>query len=308
MKIILSLFTIFLLLLVGCTHPAPQDSQKTEATTEILGPDSVQEETTEPFSHQAPIELIEGPTKTPYINKVLLETVERITTPDMTEYEKAKAAFDYLIELTYFEKPIALDIWRIRGGGEKPSYVENKCLSVLLYGLGECEDYAAALAMLLRTMGMKAEYVPGLTYSAEGPLVDHAWTVAEIDGVWYHLDSQLQDNVSRNRSISYRYFMKGDETMAASHYWGQNLIDAKFLTEEQNQEIRNHFLYPPCPRDYPTPQRRNYTPLPQTDAGKVLNQVAAEKAEYERLNGPLPPLELDTTPPVFGWEGYGPPD
>ena len=179
MKIILSLLAAFLFLLAGCTHPIPQDFKETESTTEILGPHSVPEET-EPSSQPAPIELIEGPTNTPYINKVLLETVERITTPDMTEYEKAKAAFDYLIELTYFEKPIALDIWRIRGGGEIPSYVENKCLSVLLYGLGECEDYAAALAMLLRTMGMKAEYVPGLTYSAEGPLVDHAWTSSKI--------------------------------------------------------------------------------------------------------------------------------
>ncbi len=96
--------------------------------------------------------------------------------------------------------------------------------------------------------------------------------------------------------------------MSASHYWGQNLIDAKFLTEAQNQEIRNHFLYPSCPQDYPTPQRRDYIPLPQTDASKVLNQIAAEKAEYERLNGTLPPLELNTTPPVFAWEGYGPPD
>ena len=103
MKIILSLFAVFLLLLAGCNHSSQQASQQTESTTEILGPGSIREETEVLPSNQKPIELIKGPTKTPYINKVLLETVERITTPDMTEYEKAKAAFDYLIELTYFE-------------------------------------------------------------------------------------------------------------------------------------------------------------------------------------------------------------
>ena len=82
MKIILSLLAAFLFLLAGCTHPIPQDFKETESTIEILGPHSVPEET-EPSSEPAPIELIEGPTNTPYINKVLLETVERITTPDI---------------------------------------------------------------------------------------------------------------------------------------------------------------------------------------------------------------------------------
>lgn len=108
-----------------------------------------------------------------------------------------------------------------------------------------CEDYAAALTLLLRGMGLEAQYVPGLTYSAEGNLVDHAWTMVKIDGVWYHLDSQLEDNISRRGSVRYRYFLKGDATLSGSHRWGQNLIASGLLTPEQNAEIAESYL-PPC--------------------------------------------------------------
>ncbi|HJB25910.1 MAG TPA: transglutaminase-like domain-containing protein [Firmicutes bacterium] len=247
---------------------------------------------------------------TPYIDQVVHQTIEKITMPDMSEYEKAKAAFDYLIETTYYEDPIGMDVWRIRDKTENPTYtfLENRALSVLLYGKGYCMDYASALVLLLRGMGMEAVYVPGLTYSAEGAYVDHAWTIAKIDGVWYHLDSQLQDEISRNHSISYLYFMKSDATMRASHRWGQNLIDSGLLTEEQNAEIAKGYLAPECPRDYPTPKRREYTPVPSQDSEEILSQLEQERRQYEQEHGPLAPLELDLTVPVFGFGSFGPPD
>ena len=55
-------------------------------------------------------------------------------------------------------------------------YLEQRALSVLLYHVGMCEDYAAALTLLYRAAGLQAEYVPGITYSGGGgagrPLLD----------------------------------------------------------------------------------------------------------------------------------------
>lgn len=247
--------------------------------------------------------------KTSYIDQVVRDTIAKFATPGMTEYEKAKAAFDYLIENTYLDDPVGLDLWRIRGeGDELPSFVENRSLSVLLYGVGMCEDYAAALTMLLRGMGLEAEYVPGLTYSAKGALVDHAWTMAKIDGVWYHLDSQLEDNISRHGSIRYGYFMRGDATMASSHRWGRNLIASGLLTPEQNEEIASGFLGNSCPQDYPRPGPQPFTPAPMPDLDAVNANIAAEFDSYERLHGALPPMELNTIPPVFALDGFGPED
>ena len=112
--------------------------------------------------------------------------------------------------------------------------MEQRALSPLRFGVGMCEDYVAALTLLLRDMGLRAEYVPGLIYSVEGHLVDHAWTIVQIDGVWYHLDSQLEDNISCRGSVRYRYLLNSDTTRAASHRWGQNL--------KQNAQIVQNYL------------------------------------------------------------------
>lgn len=245
----------------------------------------------------------------PYLKKLVSDIVKEITTPAMSEYEKTKAAFDYMITHVSMEEPIGLDLWRIYGGGEEPiPFVEQRAISPLRFGVGMCEDYAAALTLVLRGMGLAAEYVPGLTYSAEGHLVDHAWTMVQIDGVWYHLDCQLEDNISRRGAVRYKYFLRGDATLSGSHRWGQNLIDSRLLTEEQNEEIRENYLTPAAPQDYPTPERLTIGETPAPDLAALQKEAAAELAAWETENGPLPEMELNTIPPVFGLTGYGPAD
>lgn len=135
----------------------------------------------------------------------------------MSEFEKSKAAFDYMLLHTDIGEPVLSDLWRIHGGREEAiPFLEQRALSPLRFGIGMCEDYAAALTLLLREMGLQALYVPGLTYSAEGHLVDHAWTMVQIDGIWYHLDSQLEDSISRHGMIRYKYFLRGDATLSSS--------------------------------------------------------------------------------------------
>jgi transglutaminase-like putative cysteine protease len=178
--------------------------------------------------------------------------------------------------------------------------VENRAVSVLAFNVGMCEDYAAAFTLLLRGMGLEAEYVPGLTYAADGTgFVDHSWAVCKIDGVWYHLDCQLEQNITRRGRINYRYFMRGDATLAGSHRWGQNLIDSRLLTDAQNKEIAESFIAPACPQDYPTPPPHEFTPPPKPDLPALKAKV---EAEIKAAN--LPPLELNITPPVFGAAGY----
>lgn len=96
--------------------------------------------------------------------------------------------------------------------------------------------------------------------------------------------------------------------MAASHHWGQNLIAAGVLTAEQNREIAESFPAPSCPLDYPTPQRLPIADSPAPDMETLRQKAAAEIAAWEAENGPLPEMELNALPPVFGLEGYGPAD
>ena len=245
----------------------------------------------------------------PYIQSLLEDIAAEIATPEMGEYERAKAAFDYMLTHTVIGEPIGQELWRTHGGGEEPiPFLQQRALSPLRFGVGMCEDYAAALTLLLRQLGLKAAYVPGLTYSVEGHLVDHVWTMVQIDGIWYHLDSQLEDNITRHGTVRYRYFLKGDETLSGSHLWGQRLLDAGVFTEEQAAEVRSCFLAPECPEDYPAPPRLQFEETPAPDLSALRQEAEAEIEAWEDENGPLPPMELNTTPPVFGTAGYGPAD
>ena len=245
----------------------------------------------------------------PYVQSLVDGVLEEIYTPGMSEYERTKAAFDYMIEHTYLEEPIGLSLWRVHGGGEEPiPYLEQRALSPLRFGVGMCEDYAAALTLLLRGMGLQAEYVPGLTYSVEGHLVDHAWTAVRIDGTWYHLDCQLEDNITRHGRIRYRYFLKGDDTMSASHLWGRRLAESGLLDGQQQEAVLSQYLLPDCPQDYPQPEPGSFEETAAPDLEALRAEADAEIAAWEAENGPLPPMELNTVPPVFGLEGFGPAD
>ena len=256
-----------------------------------------------------PEEPLPGGELHPYVQALVEERVSALLLPGMSDYQKAKAAFDSMIVHTVMEEPIGAELWRIHGGGEEPvPFLEQRAISPLKYGVGMCEDYAAALTLVLRGMGLAAEYVPGLTYSAEGHLVDHAWTVVRLEGTWYHLDCQLEDNISRRGTVRYRYFLRGDATLSASHRWGQNLVDSGLLTPEQAQEVEENWLAPSCPQDYPTPERYLFEEAPPPDINALRAQAGEELDTWEAEHGPLPPMTLDDVPPVFGLAGYGPPD
>lgn len=293
-------------LMAGCVlpggegePPAPPESPASQAPAEPAQPDP-QPEGLPRWDRETPH---------PYLKALLEETAGRLVTPGMSQYDRAKAAFDYMIQNTVFAEPVGPELWRVHGGGDQPiPYVEQRALSPLRFGVGMCEDYAAALTLLLREMGLRAQYVPGLTYSTEGHLVDHAWTAAEIDGTWYHLDSQLEDNISRRGVVRYRYFLRGDASLSASHRWGQNLIDSGLLTAAQNEEIAQNWLTPACPRDWPVPEPGRFPEQPPPDLSILRREAADELAAWEGEHGPLPPMALGTTPPVFGPEGYGPAD
>ena len=243
-----------------------------------------------------------------YIRGLARQTAQRLVQPGMTGEEKIQAAYEDLIARTFFAQPVGLDIWQVRGGGEAPSYLENRALSPLAFGIGSCEDSAAALCLVLEEMGFEPLYVPGLTVSVYGDFVDHAWCMVQLDGVWYHLDPQLEDNVIRNDLLTYRYFLRCDQTMLADHRWGENLLTFAALTPEQVQEVEEHWLTPACPTDRPTPAPKELRQAPQPDRARLEVELEQERQRYEAEYGPIPECELQVIPPVFGWEGYGPKD
>ena len=143
--------------------------------------------------------------------------------------------------------------------------------------------------------------------------MDHAWMMAKVDGNWYHLDPDLESYKARRGRISYIYFLKGDDDFYRTHRWGQNAIDAGYLSESRNEELRQ-YLGHPAPEDYEPatePQRLDGQAEPEASKAMILAEKAQKRAEeeiaaYEAEQGALAPIQLNMEPPVFGWEGYGP--
>lgn len=234
--------------------------------------------------------------------------LQDIITEDMSDYEKVKAIHDYIVTVSSYEKPIGLDAWILYGEKEQiePTFLEKRASSILLYGFGYCEDYAAAIAVLLDGVKIPVRYLAGLGY-ARGRFMDHAWNLVEIDGVWYHLDATFDDSWSQHGSIQYNYFLKSDQSMLATHRFKENLLAMNVLSEEEAESIHKEFMGEEvCPSDYPATPSIPYTAT-RLDKEEIQYQLQQDRLLYEETYGIIDPQRYDATPPVFGNEGFNRP-
>ena len=284
--------------LLGACTPAENASSSSEAGTVSQSTPASQESSSQESHVPGPEETLPPPQD--YLQQVVQEHVRQIQRPGMTDYEKVKAAADYLMAWSYYQRPIALDVWRWRTAGETPlTYEETRGLYLLLFGFETCEGYTAALNLLLEEMGIETRYMTGMTYLARGGLGYHSWSQVKVDGVWYHLDCELEDGVSDGGQVQYRYFLKGDDTMSASHFWGQRLIDLGRLELGQVEAVQADYMGESCPQDYPTPAPSQIAVTPQPDTEELRARLEEELAAYEEQYGPLEYQPLDILPPVF---------
>ncbi|MEG1849805.1 MAG: transglutaminase domain-containing protein, partial [Oscillospiraceae bacterium] len=153
------------LLLSGCASADPVPTSSCPPISGAVTPDGIVSPPPVSPSVEPAVPL------TNCIEQALLQIAARLPDERTSERTRAKAAYDYVIENTWFGPPVGLTVWQIRGEAKPPDYLENRALSPLLFGIGACEDYAAALTLLLRQLGLSARYVPGLTVSVEGAFV-----------------------------------------------------------------------------------------------------------------------------------------
>ena len=250
------------------------------------------------------------------IPPVPLSMMEQVTKDIVTEIQhtakndmdKIKLAYDYVITNSWFDEPLGLDTWQYTAVENEPlDYLENRAYSLLKYKVGMCEDYAAALCILLEEMGFKTQYLPGLVISVGGGYVDHAWSAVEYQGQWYHLDPQLEQNVMKKQTNQYRFFMKNDEYMRNDHIWGYSLIDYKGITLAQQKEIRANHMLPTSTAYIETPRPQTLPVINRPDITRIKEDIEEEKRIFIEENGEIVLVPLDFIPPVFGLDGFGDP-
>lgn len=248
------------------------------------------------------------PSESNYIEVLRDQILDEIITEYMSDVDKVKAITCYLIETSNWEDPMAYDAWIVLHENYAPeaTYLERKASSILQFGYGYCDDFAAAAAVLLEGAGIEVKYIPGLAYSS-GRLMDHAWNLVKIDGSWYHLDTTYENSVSRNGQIAFRYFLKGNEDMRSTHVWGEDLLNGGYLTELQNEQIQKFYDVKISDESYPQVSSVSYTEKTRENKEQLRNQINQQREEYTAKYGALDPLLYDATAPVFGDMGYNRP-
>lgn len=132
--------------------------------------------------------------------KILKKHLNKIIEDDMSNYEKAKVCYDYIINNTYY----AYGGWG------------NAIESVLEHGYGTCTEYSYVYMAMMRYLGFDAKTVDGSTAMAAGGYGYHMWTEVKLNGNTYVFDPQVEDDMS-NGKINYYRFCKTYSEVSGSY-------------------------------------------------------------------------------------------
>lgn len=126
-------------------------------------------------------------------------------------FSKAKYCYDWLIENTQFgggtvnmqNMYVFLDDCDYSGTDGTVVYDAYR---ILLTGQGVCDNYASALTVLYRYIGLEAYIVHGKAVLANGTLTNHVWVVANINNTLYWFDPQIETSAAHKNSCKYALF------------------------------------------------------------------------------------------------------
>lgn len=142
-----------------------------------------------------------------------------------------------------------------------------------------CDGYSQAYVYLLQQAGINAAVIVGIAGGSQATAGGHAWTVVQLDGEWYEVDSTWDDIGSIEASIE-----SIKDTDAFSYkYYHEAVVDSKY------RDMVQHYLF-------------NVTTDKITDfkADKSFNYVSKDQKYTYSLIGNSVHIRANT-----GMKGYG---
>lgn len=133
-----------------------------------------------------------------YIDKQVDRIAKKHITDDMSEYERVRFVFDYIVD----NKEYTTQTYN--NGQSAYSFFKN--------GKGVCHSYALAAAKLLDKAGVQNHFVFGDT-NQQRNVVAHTWNKVMIDDEWYNIDTTWADKED-NRD---EYFLISDKALSGTH-------------------------------------------------------------------------------------------
>lgn len=147
------------------------------------------------------------------LDTLIEQILDKIITKDMTNNQKLKAIYDYIISNSTYEKGHYSFNDMISFSGEN-AYISRYDLEtvylaylMLSSGKGSCNYYSSAFTVLTRAVGFECYRTEGEVASSSGGYTGHVWNNLKIGEKWYEFDVQVEDKRSeRNGYTSYTYY------------------------------------------------------------------------------------------------------
>jgi hypothetical protein len=158
--------------------------------------------------------------------QMLDEILSKITNVKMTETQKVKAVYDFLIfQFVHMDqKPLSkspkIEYAKTEGYTSEinvdPFLVYAS--GILQTGEGSCYNFASIFAALLSRLGIQVEIWEGLYVNKDGTKQQHAWNKAYVDGAWKCYDVDVEGTVyRRSGTVLYFLYAKNDKEWTATH-------------------------------------------------------------------------------------------
>ncbi|MBH5318757.1 transglutaminase domain-containing protein [Paenibacillus sp. GSMTC-2017] len=124
--------------------------------------------------------------------------IKKIIKPNMTDVQKVKAIFDYVVTHIKYSKGVDF------------LSAEN-ALEAINTGRGVCAHYTA----LFHYLAMRAN-IPTVPLQGDSFVGRHAWNMVYVNGKWSYLDATLADG---KKTIDYTYYLKDANFMMNTREW-----------------------------------------------------------------------------------------
>jgi len=211
--------------------------------------------------------------------------IAAIVTEDMSDDQKVKVAYDFLIfqyvhsgqqplkssrKIDYTPKQLnANEIALLKPSAAASSLYYADLL--IRDGEGSCSQFAALFALLLSRMGIPCEIWDGFYVNRDGSTYGHSWNRAYVDGRWYWYDVDVEGTVYRRNGgtpVIYFLYKKDDDYWKTNHASMSLSYTADVFKEFFGSAItkpvsKNDQAYdkPPLYADRTFPNKRPDTPI-----------------------------------------------
>ncbi|MDR1641047.1 MAG: hypothetical protein LBT59_15255 [Clostridiales bacterium] len=137
------------------------------------------------------------------VYKEAQRVISSVTTPEMTYYEKEKAAHDYLVANTKYDM-----------SAEVPE-ISHTPYGALINHVAVCNGYSDAFKVLMDIIGVPCDVVYGMARLPGAAAVAHSWNRVMLDGEYYLVDVTWDDPTpDRAGQVAYEYLNVTDEKMS----------------------------------------------------------------------------------------------